>query len=204
MASFEPTIDYCVVKIPRWTFEKFPETEDVLTTSMKSVGETMAIGRTFKESLQKAIRSLEIGRFGITEVVPVNIRESRELIATQLTTPNSLRLFYIAAAFHQGMTITEIQQLTRIDPWFLDQIRQIVEAEKFLETAPPSDDLLREAKQWGFSDRRLAELWKTTEDAIRQRRFDRNILPVYKLVDTCAAEFEAYTPYYYSTYEDGR
>ena len=201
MASFEPTIDYCVVKIPRWTFEKFPETDDILTTSMKSVGETMAIGRTFKEALQKAIRSLEIGRFGITEVVPVSIRESRELIATRLTTPNSLRLFYIAAAFHQGMTITEIQQLTRIDPWFLDQIWQIVEAEKFLETAPPSDDLLREAKQWGFSDRRLAQLWKTTEDAIRQRRFDRNILPVYKLVDTCAAEFEAYTPYYYSTYE---
>ena len=201
MASFEPTIDYCVVKIPRWTFEKFPETDDILTTSMKSVGETMAIGRTFKEALQKAIRSLEIGRFGITEVVTVNIRESRELIATRLTTPNSLRLFYIAAAFHQGMTITEIQQLTRIDPWFLDQIWQIVEAEKFLETAPPSDDLLREAKQWGFSDRRLAQLWKTTEEDIRQRRFDRNILPVYKLVDTCAAEFEAYTPYYYSTYE---
>ena len=201
MASFEPTIDYCVVKIPRWTFEKFPETDDILTTSMKSVGETMAIGRTFKEALQKAIRSLEIGRFGITEVVPVSIRESRELIATRLTTPNSLRLFYIAAAFHQGMTITEIQQLTRIDPWFLDQIWQIVEAEKFLETAPPSDDLLREAKQWGFSDRRLAQLWKTTEEDIRQRRFDRNILPVYKLVDTCAAEFEAYTPYYYSTYE---
>ena len=201
MASFEPTIDYCVVKIPRWTFEKFPETDDILTTSMKSVGETMAIGRTFKEALQKAIRSLEIGRFGITEVVTVNLRESRELIATRLTTPNSLRLFYIAAAFHQGMTITEIQQLTRIDPWFLDQIWQIVEAEKFLETAPPSDDLLREAKQWGFSDRRLAQLWKTTEEDIRQRRFDRNILPVYKLVDTCAAEFEAYTPYYYSTYE---
>jgi carbamoyl-phosphate synthase large subunit len=201
MASFEPTIDYVVTKIPRWTFEKFPETEDVLTTSMKSVGETMAIGRTFKESLQKAIRSLEIGRFGIVEPVPANIRRSRELIAGRLKTPNSLRLFYIAAAFQQGMTLTEIREITRIDPWFLDQIRQIVEAERLFSSSAPSDQLLREAKQWGFSDRRLAQLWKTTEEDIRRRRFEKNILPVYKLVDTCAAEFEAYTPYYYSTYE---
>lgn len=201
MASFEPTIDYVVTKIPRWTFEKFPETEDVLTTSMKSVGETMAIGRTFKESLQKAIRSLEIGRFGIVEPVPANIRRSRELIAGRLKTPNSLRLFYIAAAFQQGMTLTEIREITRIDPWFLDQIRQIVEAERLFSSSVPSDQLLREAKQWGFSDRRLAQLWKTTEEDIRRRRFEKNILPVYKLVDTCAAEFEAYTPYYYSTYE---
>ena len=201
MASFEPTIDYVVTKIPRWTFEKFPETEDVLTTSMKSVGETMAIGRTFKESLQKAVRSLEIGRFGIVEDDPPKIRDSKKLIAERLTTPNSLRLFCIAAAFREGMTLPEIGEITRIDPWFLEQIRQIVEAEGKIESAAPTDDLLREAKRWGFSDRRLARLWKTTEDDIRRRRFERGILPVYKLVDTCAAEFEAYTPYYYSTYE---
>jgi carbamoyl-phosphate synthase large subunit len=201
MSSFEPAIDYVVTKIPRWTFEKFPETQDVLTTSMKSVGETMAIGRTFKESLQKAVRSLEIGRFGLVEAVPADIRESTELLVSRLKTPNSLRLFYIAAALRQGMTQAELQAITRIDPWFLDQIGQIVEAEKLLEQAVPSDDLLREAKRWGFSDRRLAQLWKTTEDAIRKRRFDGRILPVYKLVDTCAAEFEAFTPYYYSTYE---
>ena len=201
MASFEPTIDYVVTKIPRWTFEKFPEAEDVLTTSMKSVGETMSIGRTFKESLQKAVRSLETGRFGIVEAVPRRIRESRDLIAGRLKTPNSLRLFYIAAAFHQGMTLTELQEITRIDPWFLEQIRQIVEAERQLAESPPSDELLREAKRWGFSDRRLGELWKTGEGDIRRRRFERGIQPVYKLVDTCAAEFEAYTPYYYSTYE---
>ncbi|MFH1080905.1 MAG: carbamoyl-phosphate synthase large subunit [Pseudomonadota bacterium] len=201
MASFEPAIDYVVTKIPRWTFEKFPETQDVLTTSMKSVGETMAIGRTFKESLQKAVRSLEIGRFGLVDTVPADIRESMELIASRLKTPNSLRLFYIAAALQQGMTRAELHAITRIDPWFLDQIGQIVEAEKLLEQAVPSDDLLREAKRWGFSDRRLAQIWKTTEDDLRKRRLEKHILPVYKLVDTCAAEFEAFTPYYYSTYE---
>ena len=201
MASFEPAIDYVVTKIPRWTFEKFPETQDILTTSMKSVGETMAIGRTFKESLQKAVRSLEIGRFGLVEAVHVDIRKSKKLIAGRLKTPNSLRLFYIAAALRQGMTVAELQAITRIDPWFLDQIRQIVEVEKLLEKSVHSDDLLREAKRWGFSDHRLAQLWKTTEDAIRKWRFEKGILPVYKLVDTCAAEFEAFTPYYYSTYE---
>ena len=201
MASFEPAIDYVVTKIPRWTFEKFPETPDILTTSMKSVGETMAIGRTFKESLQKAVRSLEIGRFGLVEAVPADIRNTPELLADRLKTPNSLRLFYIAAALEQGMTQTEIHAITQIDPWFLDQIGQIVEAERELASSDPSDEMLREAKRWGFSDRRLAEVWKTTEDEIRKRRFDKGILPVYKLVDTCAAEFEAFTPYYYSTYE---
>ncbi len=133
MASFEPTIDYCVVKIPRWTFEKFPETEDFLTTSMKSVGETMAIGRTFQEALQKAIRSLEIKRFGLMIDLPEDVRHRREFLEQKLTTPNSLRLFYIAAAFRHGMTIEEIQRLTRIDPWFLHQIRTLVEAEEELE-----------------------------------------------------------------------
>ncbi|HLA28061.1 MAG TPA: carbamoyl-phosphate synthase large subunit [Syntrophales bacterium] len=202
MASFEPTIDYCVVKIPRWTFEKFPETEDVLTTSMKSVGETMAIGRTFKEALQKAVRSLEIGRFGLFMPLSMYDSSQEEFLQTRLSQPNSLRLFYIAAALRKGMSISEIHRLTRIDSWFLSQMQEIVAAEGIIAASAPSDDLLREAKSWGFSDRRLGELWNRTEAEIRQLRFERDITPVYKLVDTCAAEFEAYTPYYYSTYEE--
>ncbi|MFA5181060.1 MAG: carbamoyl-phosphate synthase large subunit [Syntrophales bacterium] len=239
MASFEPTIDYVVTKIPRWTFEKFPETEDFLTTSMKSVGETMAIGRTFKESLQKAIRSLEIGRFSLLEKMPELIPNPREFFAPKLRTPNSLRLFYVAAALAHGLMIDEIYDLTKIDPWFLYQIEEIVTAEKELalfaaagnpfatrdeipgpesgndqsrsdkaggeivisSPAVSTEALLRAAKQMGFSDRRIAELWGAEEQTIRQYRFEKGILPVYKLVDTCAAEFEAYTPYYYSTYE---
>jgi len=200
MASFEPTIDYCVVKIPRWTFEKFPETEDVLTTSMKSVGETMAIGRTFREALQKAIRSLEIKRFGLLAEIPDDAAP-REFLEEKLKTPNSLRLFYIATAFHHGLTLGEIQRLTKIDPWFLDQIRSLVEAEARVRTLPPTAENLYEAKRLGFSDRYLAGLWSLTEEEIRARRYEAGIVPVYKLVDTCAAEFEAYTPYYYSTYE---
>jgi carbamoyl-phosphate synthase large subunit len=201
MASFEPTIDYCVVKIPRWTFEKFPETEDLLTTSMKSVGETMAIGRTFREALQKAVRSLEIKRFGLMAELPDNIGDPREYLEQKLTTPNSLRLFYIAAAFRHGMTIEEINRLTMIDPWFLHQICSLVQAEEELRHLPPSEENLREAKRLGFSDRTLGGLWNLSEEEIRRRRYDAGIVPVYKLVDTCAAEFEAYTPYYYSTYE---
>ena len=200
MASFEPTIDYCVVKIPRWTFEKFPETEDVLTTSMKSVGETMAIGRTFKEALQKAVRSLETGHCGLTIALPEQANPE-ELLHSRLVTPNSQRLYYVATALQQGMSREKIHELTRIDPWFLNQIKEIVDAEKLIAAAPLSDALLQEAKSWGFSDRRLGELWHRTEGEIRQLRFDHNIMPAYKLVDTCAAEFEAYTPYYYSTYE---
>jgi carbamoyl-phosphate synthase large subunit len=201
MASFEPTIDYCVVKIPRWTFEKFPETEDFLTTSMKSVGETMAIGRTFKESLQKAIRSLEIGRFILEQTLPQDLKDKNEFLKGKLIKPNSLRLFYIAAAMQNGMGIEEIYQLTKIDPWFLHQIREIVDAEIELKTSLASVGLLREAKKMGFSDRALASFWGMTEAEIRNWREKENIIPVYKLVDTCAAEFEAYTPYYYSTYE---
>jgi len=201
MASFEPTIDYCVVKIPRWTFEKFPETEDFLTTSMKSVGETMAIGRTFKESLQKAIRSLEIGRFSLDQSLPPDLKDPHEFLKSKLIKPNSLRLFYIAAAMQNGMEIEELYQLTKIDPWFLHQIREIVEAEDELKKSTPSTELLKEAKKMGFSDRALASFWKMTEQEIRNWREKENIIPVYKLVDTCAAEFEAYTPYYYSTYE---
>ncbi|MEN6622615.1 MAG: carbamoyl-phosphate synthase large subunit, partial [Smithella sp.] len=201
MASFEPTIDYCVVKIPRWTFEKFPETEDLLTTSMKSVGETMAIGRTFKEALQKAVRSLETGRFSLVHPLPADVTEDKESFKSKLIMPNSLRLYYIAAALQMGMTVTEIQLLTKIDPWFLHQIREIVEAEEELKNSAPSTELLAAAKKMGFSDRALANAWGKTEIEIRKWRETEKILPVYKLVDTCAAEFEAYTPYYYSTYE---
>jgi len=201
MASFEPTIDYCVVKIPRWTFEKFPDTEDVLTTSMKSVGETMAIGRTFKESLLKAIRSLEIGRFGILETIPADIQYPREFLNAKLITPNSLRLFYVATALYTGMTVEEVHGLTKIDPWFLYQIKEIADAEKTLAALPPDSGVLREAKTMGFSDRRLGQIWNRSEQDVREQRLREGIRPVYKLVDTCAAEFEAYTPYFYSTYE---
>ena len=201
MASFEPTIDYCVVKIPRWTFEKFPQAEDFLTTSMKSVGETMAIGRTFKESLQKAIRSLEIGRFSLDQTLPEDLTDKTEFLKSKLIKPNSLRLFYIAAAMQNGMSIEELYQLTKIDPWFLHQVKEIVDAENELIKSAPSVELLREAKKMGFSDRALSSFWKKTELEIRKWREKEKIIPVYKLVDTCAAEFEAYTPYYYSTYE---
>lgn len=204
LASFEPTIDYCVVKIPRWTFEKFPRTPDVLTTTMKSVGETMAIGRTFKEALQKAVRSLETGRYSLDSGLPVEFSRDPEnliLIRQKLRQPNSERLFYLSAAMEAGLDVEEIYELTRIDPWFLNNLRQILEMEAVWRREPLSEELLRLAKTYGFSDRRLAELTGTDEETIRERRFQAGVLPVYKLVDTCAAEFEAYTPYYYSTYE---
>ncbi|MCL2669628.1 MAG: carbamoyl-phosphate synthase large subunit, partial [Syntrophaceae bacterium] len=201
MASFEPTIDYCVVKFPRWTFEKFPETEDFLTTSMKSVGETMAIGRTFREALQKAIRSLEIKRFGLVIDLPADEPHAGEFLEKKLAIPNSLRLFYIAAAFKRGMVLEEIHRLTCIDPWFLHQIRTLVQAEEELRQTPFSTEILAAAKRLGFSDRYLGDLWNLSEEEIRARRYSAGIVPVYKLVDTCAGEFEAYTPYYYSTYE---
>jgi len=201
MASFEPTIDYCVVKIPRWTFEKFPETEDFLTTSMKSVGETMSIGRTFKEALQKAIRSLEIGRFGFGQKLPREVIHRRALIKAKLIRPNSLRLFYTAEALREGISVEEVYQMTKIDPWFLHQIADVLAAEEELKKSAPSAELLRAAKRMGFSDRSLGMFWNKTEKEIRDWRAREEIFPVYKLVDTCAAEFEAYTPYYYSTYE---
>ena len=201
MASFEPTLDYCVVKIPRWTFEKFPETEDFLTTSMKSVGETMAIGRTFREALQKAIRSLEIKRFGLLNGPAKEVACLGEALEEKLKKPNSLRLFYIAIAFSCGMTPERVRQLTMIDPWFLNQIKSLVEAEKELRGEPFSRENLLAAKRLGFSDRTLGLIWGDSEEGIRAKRQVSGINPVYKLVDTCAAEFEAYTPYYYSTYE---
>jgi carbamoyl-phosphate synthase large subunit len=201
LASFEPTLDYCVVKIPRWTFEKFPETSDLLTTSMKSVGETMAIGRTFKEALQKGLRSLETGRHGLG--ADGGVFPGLSEIKQKLAVPNSQRIFYLRHALLTGMDIDEIYKFSGIDPWFIFQIRQIVELEKELENAGKeiSDDQLRKAKAWGFSDIQLGFLSKTSGDDIKVRRKSMGLRPVYKLVDTCAAEFEAATPYYYSTYE---
>ena len=199
-ASFEPTIDYCVVKFPRWAFEKFPEADQTLTTQMKSVGEVMAIGRTFKEALQKAIRSLEQDRWGLALDKPVTDAEE---IRTRLRTPNADRVFSIAEAYRQGFQTQEIYSLTKIDPWFLEQIREIVEFEPMIRDAalrePP---VLRKAKQMGFSDRRIAELSGTTELEVRQLRLAHGIKATFKMVDTCAAEFVAYTPYLYSTYEE--
>ena len=204
-ASFEPTIDYCVVKIPRWTFEKFPEADDHLTTSMKSVGETMAIGRTFKEAFQKGLRSLEIGRAGFGADGKTDFSEKHQLDLEQaLKTPNSQRLFQLYEALKRGMSIEELAGLTCIDPWFLQQLREIVEAEARISQvgfAGLDKGFLRKIKQLGFSDRQIATLTGTSEDDIRELRKKKGQEPVYKLVDTCAAEFEAYTPYYYSTYE---
>jgi carbamoyl-phosphate synthase large subunit len=204
MASFEPTIDYCVIKIPRWTFEKFPETPDYLTTAMKSVGETMSIGRTFKEALQKGLRSLEIGRYGLgADGKDPAVLPTKSRIEQYLATPNSQRIFYLRHALKAGMDIQAIYALTRIDPWFLYQIQQIVEMENTLAASGKnmSAVLLRHAKTMGFSDIQIAALLGSDEASVRQRRMQEGILPVYKLVDTCAAEFQAATPYYYSTYE---
>jgi carbamoyl-phosphate synthase large subunit len=208
LASFEPTIDYCVVKIPRWTFEKFPDTEDYLTTSMKSVGEVMAIGRTFKEALQKGLRSLEIGCFGLGadgKHVSEGDRVSLPLdeLKGKLANPNSERLFYIRYAINAGMDIGTIHGLTGIDPWFLYQIEQIIRLEGEIRAAghPLSPELIEGSKAFGFSDVQIAYLLETHDDEIRAYRKDLGVVPVYKLVDTCAAEFEARTPYYYSTYE---
>ena len=221
-ASFEPTIDYCVIKIPRWTFEKFPGTEDLLTTSMKSVGETMAIGRTFAEALQKGIRSLEINRYGLYGDGRNHLDGKQgldpNLIRARLRTPNSQRLFYLPAALGSGMTMQEIFDLTGIDPWFLHHIQRLVDREaevrdlgdRVMTADAGRDDSaaedtrqdLRQVKRDGFSDIQLAHMWGRTEDEVRGVRKAWGVKNCYKLVDTCAAEFQAYTPYYYSTYED--
>ena len=196
-ASFEPTIDYVVCKVPRFTFEKFKKADERLTTAMKSVGEVMSIGTTFKESLQKALRSLETGRwgFGFDAKDPKN--PTRQEIAAKLSVPNADRIFWLQTAFTNGFTIDEVHDLTQIDPWFLDQLQQLAEAGMKLDTLD-----LREAKKLGFSDRQIALARGCSEDDIRAERKAKGILPTYRLVDTCAAEFEAYTPYYYSTYGD--
>ena len=215
-ASFEPTIDYVVVKVPRFAFDKFPQAETTLGPQMKSVGEAMAIGRTFKESLQKALRSLEIGSYGLEEIVlspesrvPSSEKDSDqelERIREYIRKPKSDRLWYVAQALRLGMSVEELYQITKIDPWFLDNIVQILAFEKELQGPKFKGqsldiDTLRAAKEMGFADFRLAELVGCSEAEIRQRREQLGITPVYKMVDTCAAEFVAHTPYLYSTYE---
>ena len=247
-ASFEPTIDYCVVKIPRWAFEKFPSSDPTLTVQMKSVGEAMSIGRTFKESLQKGLRSLEIDRYGLgcdgksmRFTADGADEETIARIREKLRTPTSERIFYLREAILAGLGVDEIHSLTRIDPWFLNNIKDIVEMEARLrgadrvtlgvirgDVSPPADDdgakgdnvfreslegliensrdkataLLVDAKKFGFSDRQLAHTWNSDEMTIRVARKRFGVEATFKLVDTCAAEFEAYTPYYYSTYSD--
>jgi len=204
-ASFEPTIDYCVVKIPRFTFEKFPEAQDILGVSMKSVGETMAIGRTFKEALQKGLRGLEIGHIGLD-----NKKDYKEIaddkLMLRLKEPNASRIFYIKYALQKGMSVEEISEITRIDPWFISNINDIVKLEneiklEYSRSKTINKKLLRQAKEYGFSDSQIAELINSDELLVRNYRKKLGIKATFKLVDTCAAEFEAYTPYYYSTYE---
>jgi carbamoyl-phosphate synthase large subunit len=201
---FEPAIDYCVVKIPRFTFEKFPEAEDILGISMKSVGETMAIGRTFKEALQKGLRGLEIGHSGLD-----NKKNHTKItfgkILHRLKTPNTARIFYIKYALQKGMAVEKISQLTRIDPWFISNLEDIVKLEDKIKRYRPGNiphALLKKAKQYGFSDKQLAQLLGSDELTIRRLRKKSKIEATFRLVDTCAAEFQANTPYYYSTYED--
>ena len=204
-ASFEPTIDYVVTKIPRFTFEKFPTANSVLTTSMKSVGEAMSIGRTFKESMQKCLRSLETGRwgFGFDAKDPQN--PTKDEITRKLQIPNAERIFWLQTAFINGWSIEEVFDATQIDPWFLGHLKQIAdEGSKNMgvSLASQSPAELRRLKKLGFSDRQIAKFQDTTEDEIRAKRKAHGIIPTYRLVDTCAAEFEAYTPYFYSTYGD--
>ncbi|HWS75704.1 MAG TPA: carbamoyl-phosphate synthase large subunit, partial [Quisquiliibacterium sp.] len=199
-ASFEPTIDYVVTKIPRFAFEKFPQADSHLTTQMKSVGEVMAIGRTFQESFQKALRGLEVGADGMNEKT-----RDRETIEEELGEPGPERIWYVGDAFAQGFSIEEVHELTHIDPWFLAQIEEIVKLELELEKRTLGDldrDTLLYLKRKGFSDRRLAWLLDTTEGEVRKLRRELNVRPVYKRVDTCAAEFATSTAYLYSTYED--
>lgn len=205
-ACFEPAIDYCVVKIPRFTFEKFPSAEPVLSVSMKSVGETMAIGRTFKEALQKGLRSLEIKKSGLESLgagSPELDENGRESLYAKLRAASPERIFLLADAFRSGIELDKVHELTSVDKWFLHNIREIVEMEEFLKARKDRLDkeTIHEAKKMGFSDRQIALLIGKKEEEISSLRISLGIIPDFKLVDTCAAEFQAFTPYYYSTYD---
>lgn len=204
-ASFEPSIDYVVVKVPRFTFEKFPQADDRLTTQMKSVGEVMAIGRTFQESLQKALRGLEIGISGLDEITDLTADDAGDKMRREMRHPGPDRLLYVADAFRSGMTIAEVHDSSKIDPWFLAQIEDLILTEKSLSTKTLSTlkaGELYKLKRKGFSDLRLAKLLDASETEVRNIRHKQNIRPVYKRIDSCAAEFSSDTAYLYSTYEE--
>ncbi len=198
-ASFEPSIDYVVVKIPRFDFAKFPQTDRTLTTMMKSVGEVMAIGRTFKEAFMKAIRSLEIDAYGLLR--PSFDHVSEDTLIKHLRIPNPDRIWYIASAFRRGYTVEQVHEYTKIDRWFLYNIKEIVDFEETLKKSPLDQETLRRAKELGYSDVEIAMLKGMSEEEVRDMRNTASIIPAFKGVDTCAGEFFAYTPYYYSTYE---
>ncbi|MFA6321642.1 MAG: carbamoyl-phosphate synthase large subunit [Candidatus Omnitrophota bacterium] len=208
-ACFEPSIDYCVVKIPRFTFEKFPAANPTLTIAMKSVGEAMSIGRTFKEALQKGLRSLEIKKFGLESVLFKNSignvsadQNAMDAIYEKLRMPNADRIFYVGDAIRAGLELDKIHDITKIDKWFLHNIKEIIELEKEIALAGSlNEELLLKAKRYGFSDKQLADLTNKKEEEIAAMRRSAKISPDFKLVDTCAAEFRAHTPYYYSTYD---
>ena len=203
-ASFEPTIDYVVTKIPRFTFEKFPQADDRLTTQMKSVGEVMAIGRTFQESLQKALRGLEIGISGLDEIIDLSREDAREKMQREMRHPGPDRLLYVADAFRSGMSLDAVHEASKIDPWFLAQVEDLVLTEKTLSSKTLSTlkaGELYKLKRKGFSDLRLSKLLDTSESEVRNIRHKQNIRPVYKRIDSCAAEFSSDTAYLYSTYE---
>ncbi len=208
-ACFEPAIDYCVVKIPRFTFEKFAQAENTLGVSMKSVGEAMAIGRTFKEALQKGLRALELKKFGLESLLFKNTQEVKvsneilEQIFRKLRQPNAERIFYIGDAFRAKLDIEQVHDLTKIDRWFLHNIKEIIDCERelFKNKHQLDASLLKKAKEYGFSDKQLSRILSLSEAEIYNLRKSFNITPDFKLVDTCAAEFMAHTPYFYSTYD---
>ncbi|MEC7106196.1 MAG: carbamoyl-phosphate synthase large subunit, partial [Pseudomonadota bacterium] len=204
-ASFEPTIDYVVTKVPRFTFEKFPQADSRLTTQMKSVGEVMAIGSTFQESLQKALRGLEVGFVGLDSVVDKNDAEWKSVLKRELKNPSANRLWYVADAFRSGMSEEDLFEHTKIDPWFLAEIADLVASEQALQGKAIKDldaELWRQLKQKGFSDQRLGQLLNATQDEVREARQEFGVKPVYRRVDTCAAEFPVSSAYMYSTYEE--
>ena len=203
-ASFEPSIDYVVTKIPRFAFEKFPQADDRLTTQMKSVGEVMAMGSTFQESLQKALRGLETDKSGLDPIIDITADDSKAKIRSELLSAGAERIFYLADAFRMGMTLQNAFDLSKIDPWFLTQVEDIVLSEKTIEGKEIEDiqpETIRELKQKGFSDKRLSEILNCPEEAFRKKRLALDIKPVYKRVDSCAAEFDTETAYLYSTYQ---